>query len=94
MPPKANVKAWEPTEAPDAELMKLFLDTGIDLSVLPPVCTAAELAPVIRTSEAALAQDRYRKRGIPYITTGSKRIRYLRVDVARFLIANRQEVSA
>jgi hypothetical protein len=72
----------------DTELSKLFVDTGIDLLTLPPVITPLELAPVMRTSEAALAQDRYRRRGIPYIKYG-RRVRYLRSDVARFLAANR-----
>lgn len=72
----------------DAELAKLYVDTGIDLSMLPAVITAEELAPAIRSSVGALAQDRYRNRGIPYIKLG-RRVRYLRADVARFLIANR-----
>jgi hypothetical protein len=41
----------------------------------------------------ALAQDRYRDRGIPYIRVG-RRIRYLRADVARYLIANRHGATA
>ena len=72
----------------DAELTKLYADTGIDLSMLDPVITPDELAPVMRTSVGALAQDRYRRRGIPWVRYG-KRIRYLPVDVARYLAANR-----
>ena len=72
----------------DTELSKLFVDTGIDLSTLQPISTPAELAPVMRTTEAALAQDRYRRRGIPYVKFG-RRVRYLRADVARYLAANR-----
>jgi hypothetical protein len=49
----------------DAELAKLYADTGIDLSMLPSIMTAEELAPAIRSSVGALAQDRYRNRGIP-----------------------------
>lgn len=77
----------------NTELTKLFQDTGIDLSHLPPIMTAAELAPAIRRSVGALAQDRYRNRGLPYIRMGNA-IRYVRVDVARYLAANRREVVA
>src|SRR5262249_10098537 len=71
------------------ELTKLYNDTGIDLSMLPTVMTAEELAPVIRTTVGALATDRYRKRGIPFVHYGLRRVRYLKVDVARYLAANR-----
>jgi len=76
----------------DAEVNALWSEllaaTGIDLAGLSPVVTAQELAPVMKTTEAALAQDRYRREGIPYIKYG-KRVRYLRVDVARYLAAHR-----
>ena len=72
----------------EIELTKLYNDTGIDLSMLPTVMTAEELAPVIRTTVGALATDRYRKRGIPFVHYG-RRGRYLKVDVARYLAANR-----
>lgn len=72
----------------EAELAKLYADTGIDLSMLPPVIKSNELAPVIRSTVDALAQDRYRGVGIPYIKLG-RRVRYLRADVARYLAANR-----
>ena len=74
----------------DTELSRLFIDTGIDLSTLPVIATARELAPVVGTTEAALAQDRYRRVGIPYVKFGA-RVRYLRVDVARYLAANRSD---
>jgi hypothetical protein len=74
----------------DAELAKLYTDTGIDLSMLPSIMTAEELAPAIRSSVGALAQDRYRNRGISYIRMG-RRIRYARADVARYLAANRSD---
>ena len=74
----------------DTELSRLFIDTGIDLSTLPAIATGRELAPVMGTTEAALAQDRYRRRGIPYTKWGA-RVRYLRADVARYLAANRSE---
>lgn len=74
----------------DTELSRLFIDTGIDLSTLPAIATARELAPLMGTTEAALAQDRYRRRGIPYVKFGA-RVRYLRADVARYLAANRSD---
>jgi hypothetical protein len=72
----------------DTELSRLFIDTGIDLSTLPAIATARELAPVMGTTEAALAQDRYRRGGIPYVKFG-RRVRYLRADVARYLLTHR-----
>ena len=74
----------------EAEIARLYADTGIDLSMLPSIMTAEELAPAIRSSVGALAQDRYRNRGIPYLRMG-RRIRYVRADVARYLAANRSE---
>jgi hypothetical protein len=72
----------------EIELSKLYAETGIDLTSCPSVMTAAVLGPVIGLSEGALATDRYRGGGIPYVKIG-RRVRYLRADVARFLIANR-----
>ena len=59
----------------------------LDLDHLPEVLTAAELAHVLRCSEASLAQDRYRNVGVPFVRFG-RRVRYLRADVTRFLAAN------
>jgi hypothetical protein len=61
---------------------------GIDLTALPAIMTAEELARAIRSSVGALAQDRFRRQGCPYIRLG-RRIRYVRADVARYLAANR-----
>jgi len=77
----------------DAELMKLYNGTGIDLTPLPAIMTAEELAPALRSSVGALAQDRYRKQGVPYIKMG-RRIRYARTEVARYLMANHRRASA
>jgi hypothetical protein len=63
-------------------------EAGVDLSVLPPVMSAEELSPVLGIPAAALAQDRYRGRGIPYVKLG-RRVRYLRADVARYLVTHR-----
>jgi hypothetical protein len=72
----------------EAELSKLFIETGIDLSMLPAVTTADELAPVLGVTVGSLANERYRRVGIPYVKHG-RRVRYLRADVARYLIAHR-----
>lgn len=72
-----------------SEIAELYRQTGIDLSILPPVSTAQELAPVIRTTPGSLAQDRYRGGGIPYVVVGRRRVRYLRADVCRYLIEHR-----
>jgi hypothetical protein len=77
-------------ERADAELAELYAKTGIDLSMLPAVMTAEELAPAIRSSVGALSQDRYRNRGIPYTRLG-RRIRYARAEVARYLLARHQQ---
>ncbi|VBA44340.1 hypothetical protein LAUMK136_05592 [Mycobacterium attenuatum] len=55
---------------------------------LPAVATAAQVAAVVQTTVDALAQDRYRRRGIPHVKIGS-RVRYLRADVLKFLADNR-----
>ncbi|MDZ7883299.1 MAG: helix-turn-helix domain-containing protein [Mycobacterium sp.] len=55
---------------------------------LPPVATAAQVAQIVQTTVDALSQDRYRRRGIPYVKFGG-RVRYLREDVLEYLAANR-----
>ena len=81
------------TQASEINLADITDDTGIDLSVLPPVSTADELAPILKTTAAALAQDRYRGRGVPFVKHG-RRVRYLRADVARYLADNRRHGTA
>jgi hypothetical protein len=72
------------------ELLELFHQTGIDLSHLPPIMTTAQLAPALEMTVDALSQDRQRTDGkvIPYVKLG-RRVRYLRADVCRYLLANR-----
>ena len=53
---------------------------------LPPIATASQIAKVVQSTEDALAQDRYRGRGLPYVKS---RVRYLREDVLNYLAANR-----
>ncbi|OYN79036.1 helix-turn-helix domain-containing protein [Mycolicibacterium sphagni] len=55
---------------------------------LPAVAKAEQVAVVVQTTVDALAQDRYRRRGIPYVKIGG-RVRYLREDVLAYLEANR-----
>ena len=44
-----------------AELTRLLIETGIDLSTLPIMATTRELAPVLGTTVNGLAMDRFRK---------------------------------
>ena len=60
----------------------------VALEDLPPVAKAEQVAAVVQTTVDALAQDRYRGRGIPYLKVGG-RVRYLREDVLNYLSANR-----
>ncbi|MDQ1247524.1 MAG: hypothetical protein QG597_1894 [Actinomycetota bacterium] len=56
---------------------------------LPVILTPRQLAELLATTEASLAQDRYLGRGVPYTKVGA-RVRYLRDDVLSFLAANRR----
>ncbi|WP_235571416.1 helix-turn-helix domain-containing protein [Mycobacterium sp. Root265] len=69
------------------------LSRQLPIEVLPPVATSRQVAAVIGTSEAALSQERYQHKGIPYTKIG-RRVRYLRSDVIEFLAANRVEGAA
>lgn len=73
----------------DTQLAELFRHTGIDLSTLPPIMDSARLGSALGITSASLAQDRYRNRGIPYVKVG-RRVRYLRSDVTKYLIAHRE----
>lgn len=55
---------------------------------LPEVARDTDVAEYIAVTRASLAQDRHRRRGIPYVRIGG-RIRYLRSDVLAFLNENR-----
>jgi hypothetical protein len=63
-------------------------DLLIDLDVLPPVATPEQVAKLVQATPAALSQDRYRGRGIPFVKI-SGRVRYLRQDVLDYLGAHR-----
>lgn len=58
------------------------------LEDIPPIATASQISKVVQMTVDALAQDRYRRRGIPYVKIGG-RVRYLREDVLKFLADNR-----
>lgn len=55
---------------------------------LPALATPAQVAAIMQTTVDALAQDRYRRRGLPWIKV-SGRVRYARADVIEYLAANR-----
>lgn len=79
----------------DSKLAKLCAEIGFDLNELPPIITPEQLAPFLGQTVAALANDRYRGIGPPFVKHG-RRVRYMRADVARYLITHRatQTVSA
>ncbi|KUI16158.1 hypothetical protein AU191_01085 [Mycolicibacterium acapulense] len=55
---------------------------------LPALATPAQVAAIMQTTVDALAQDRYRRRGLPWLKI-SGRVRYARADVVAYLAANR-----
>lgn len=69
------------------------MNRTISTDLLPNVAMSDQVAKVIQTSVDALAQDRYRGRGIPFVKVGG-RVRYLRDDVLAYLAANRSGGSA
>ncbi|MBX9921674.1 MAG: helix-turn-helix domain-containing protein [Mycolicibacterium frederiksbergense] len=64
------------------------LSATVPEHLLPAVATPPQVAKVVQTTVDALAQDRYRGRGIPYVRVG-RRIRYLRTDVLKYLEGNK-----
>ena len=60
----------------------------IPVDELPLIATAPQVAKIVQTTVDALAQDRYRRRGLPYVKIAG-RVRYLRADVLKFLDDNR-----
>jgi hypothetical protein len=64
----------------------------LTLAELPEVAPPADVARVFHTTESALAQDRYLKRGLPYVKFG-RRVRYLRADLVAYLEASREPVT-
>lgn len=72
----------------DNESLQPADESGEMLHTLPEVATPKETAKYVKSTEQALAQDRYLNRGLPYVRYGG-RIRYLRQDVLDYLAANR-----
>jgi hypothetical protein len=64
------------------------LERLVPAHLLPHVSKSEQVAVVVQTTVDALAQDRYRRKGIPYVKIGG-RVRYLRDDVLAYLAANR-----
>ncbi len=64
------------------------MEAQVPIELLPPVSMPEHVAKVLHTTVDALAQDRYRRRGVPWTKVGG-RVRYLRTDVLKFLAANR-----
>jgi hypothetical protein len=78
-----------PTPAPGvtAHLIEDMQKT-VPEHLLPHIAKPDQVANLIHTTVDALAQDRYRGKGIPFVKIGG-RVRYLREDVLTYLAANR-----
>jgi hypothetical protein len=73
----------------DADLAEVYRLTGIDLTKVPEFMTTVQLATLLGIPPDSLQQDRYEGHSqLPYVKIG-RRVRYLRVDLARYLIENR-----
>lgn len=55
----------------------------------PEIMLPHEVAELLRTTTNSLAQDRYLRRGVPYIKAG-RRILYARADVLDYLTGNKK----
>ena len=64
------------------------MEKAVPTHLLPHIAKPEQVARVVQTTVDALAQDRYRRRGIPYVKY-SGRVRYLRADVLKFMADNR-----
>lgn len=81
--------AGTPITKKESELLALYQETGVDFSELPPIMTAQQLVPLLGMTVDALSQDRVGGNPIiPYVKLG-RRVRYLRSDLIRYLLANR-----
>jgi hypothetical protein len=60
------------------------------LAEMPEFMNPRETARVVRKTVNSLAQDRYLRRGLPYIKTG-RQILYARADVLAYLVAGRTD---
>lgn len=64
------------------------MENTVPTHLLPHIAKPEQVAVMVQTTVDALAQDRYRRRGIPHVKVGG-RVRYLRADVLKFLADNR-----
>ena len=69
------------------------MEARMTLNEMPELLKPAEAAQLLRTITNTLQQDRYLRRGAPYIKIGG-RILYAREDIRSFLAANRNEPAA
>jgi excisionase family DNA binding protein len=60
---------------------------GVTAINLDELLTPGEAAEYLGTTAAVLAQDRYQRRGLPYVRLG-RRIRYRAKDIAAYIDAN------
>ena len=72
------------------DLLAELATAGIDIDAMPAVMNSEQLASMLGLTVPGLEQARYRGMGIPYVKVGN-RVRYLRIDVARYLLANRRQ---
>ena len=73
----------------ESGLLALYQETGVEFSELPPIMTAQKVASLLDMTVDALSQDRVGGNPtIPFVRVG-RRVRYLRSDLIRFLLANR-----
>jgi hypothetical protein len=63
------------------------------MTQMPELLKPAEAAALLRTTTNTLQQDRYMRRGVPYIKLGN-RVLYARNDIVAYLNANRSEPAA
>lgn len=90
MSPPTTTRHAVPGGVTSPEIQQLVNDLArqIPTDVLPAVAMPKDVANLIGSTEAALAQDRYLSKGIPFTRIG-RRVRYLRADVLAYLAANR-----
>jgi hypothetical protein len=80
-----------PAERDLKDLIAELAASGVDIDAMPPVMNTQQLASLLGLTVQGLEQARYRDMGVPYVKVGN-RVRYLRMDVARWLLANRKPV--
>ena len=86
----ARTKAT-PAERDLKALIAELAASGIDIDAMPPVMNSQQLASLLGLTVQGLEQARYRGMSVPYVKVGN-RVRYLRLDVARWLLVNRKLV--